>query len=466
MITSTASHLLDYPLCMNNCFLNSSAQITNGMKPVVLLFGALMTLNVYATNDLVLQMETSLGQTYNPFRYYNGQTDGTQIIPHERDTLEGVDLRAGVVLPLLSDDTKLILTGSLGKRRYLEDTTLDHLQGGVDADVEWVASKLVNGRAVAGEAQHLFNYINGGLNQKDIEHDRNAGVDVDFKITDSWSVMPKLFHTQLYYDLPVNQLYNNKQDGEQLGLRYFSPTGSSIEGGIRLSTTNFTDRNPAQIAFYDIPYGDSKLKPEYDTQYKETEYYFDTEWSYSVKTTTSAHIGMVRRRYSTFNNLDTNLTNAIARLTYRFSPQLRLDLQLYDQPFPIVDPSILYLVSKGARVDTLWLYSDKLQFNASAIFQNSSQVYIPGVPINVGAAQTSRMRRAGIGASYEIERGFRIFADSYFEKDRGDVPNLNLGQSVIKVGIQYTFENLPGSAARMNLARYQDYLSASPATPR
>ncbi|MFZ6690753.1 hypothetical protein [Undibacterium sp. SXout20W] len=432
-------------------------------QSIVLLCGVLISLSVHATNDLVLQIETSLSQNSNPFRFYNGQTDGAQVISHQKDTVEGVDLRAGVIIPVLSEDTRLVLTGSLGDRRYLEDTTLNHLQGGADASFEWVASKVLSGRIYAGDGQHLFNYINGSLTQKDIEHDKSAGVDVNVKITDSWWLMPKLLFNQLSYDLPINQLYNFKQNGRQLGLRYMSPTGSSIEGGARYSTTDFTDRSPSQIALYDLPYIGSTFKPEYDTQYKETELYFDAEWQYSIKTSTSAHLGMVRRRYSTFSNLDTNLSNVTVKTTYRYSPQLRLDLQVYDQPFSIVDPSILYVVSKGLRVDGLWLYSDKLQFNASALLQNSSQVYIPGVPsLNGNADRVDRMRRIGLGASYQLDRGLRLFVDSFLERNRGDVATLNVNQSVIKLGFEYTFENISGSAARMNLQRYQDYLSSIP----
>jgi len=237
---------------------------------------------------------------------------------------------------------------------------------------------------------------------------------------------------------------------------------------VRLSTTNYTDRSQYQIeTIYDIPYANSAIKPEYDTQFKETELYLDGEWQYSVKTTTSAHVGVIRRRYSTYSNLDTNLSNAIIRGTYRYTPQLRLDAQIFDQPFPIVDPTILYVVTKGVRLDALWLYSDKLQFNASAVMQNSSQVYIPGIVNLTGnVSQVARMKRVGLGASYQIDRGFRLFADSYFERNRGDVTTLNVNQSVIKIGFEYTYENLPGSAARMNLQRYQDYLSSSPAIAR
>ena len=86
--------------------------------------------------------------------------------------------------------------------------------------------------------------------------------------------------------------------------------------------------------------------------------------------------------------------------------------------------------------------------------------------LNGNAAQTDKMKRVGFGASYQLDRGFRLFADSYFERDRGEVATLNVNQSVIKLGFEYTFENLPGSAARMNLQRYQDYLSSSPAITR
>ncbi|MFZ6686501.1 hypothetical protein ACO0K0_01990 [Undibacterium sp. SXout11W] len=435
---------------------------------VALFFGTLFSMSVHATNELVLQMETSISGSHNPFRYYDGQSDSTQVIPHHTDTVEGADIRAGVIVPVLSDETRLMLTGSLGGRRYINDGTLNHLQGGANADFQWVASKLLSGRINAGAGQHLFNYINGSLSQKDIEHDKNAGFDVNIKVTDSWWLMPKLFYNQLYYDLPVNKLYDYKQDGRQIGVRYMSPTGSSVEGGVRLSTTNYTDRSQDQIEkIYDIPYANSVIKPEYDTQFKETELYLDGEWQYSVKTTTSAHVGVIRRRYSTYSNLDTNLSNAIVRGTYRYTPQLRLDAQMFDQPFPIVDPTILYVVTKGVRLDALWLYSDKLQFNASAVMQNSSQVYIPGIVNLTGnASQVARMKRVGVGASYQIDRGFRLFADSYFERNRGDVATLNVNQSVVKIGFEYTYENLPGSAARMNLQRYQDYLSSSPAIAR
>jgi hypothetical protein len=40
---------------------------------------------------------------------------------------------------------------------------------------------------------------------------------------------------------------------------------------------------------------------------------------------------------------------------------VRFEFQAWDQPIPIVDASVLYVVAKGARLDTVWQYSDKLR---------------------------------------------------------------------------------------------------------
>ncbi|MFX6330699.1 hypothetical protein ABTF76_20825, partial [Acinetobacter baumannii] len=85
----------------------------------------------------------------------------------------------------------------------------------------------------------------------------------------------------LNYDLPVNQLYNFDERGKQLSGRYYSPTGSSVEIGARLSETNFPDRSAQDIA-------------DLDQAYKESEAYLDAEWRYSSKTVTSMHMGVIR----------------------------------------------------------------------------------------------------------------------------------------------------------------------------
>lgn len=406
----------------------------------------------FATTELVLQLETSLSRDTNPFRFYDDQAGGgrkQEQIQRLTETVNASDIRAGTIIPLLSDQTRLTLSGSLGNRHYKEYRQLDHQPGAADAAFDWQAGKSVSGRVYAGKDKRLFEYINGSLTERDIAHTRRAGADVRIKPDDDWILSASLFRNTLSYDLDLNQLYNFDERGRQLGLRYMSPTGSSIEAGTRLSETSFPDRTPPQVR-------------DLDKKYKETELYLDGEWRYSIKTITSAHLGLIRRRYDVLNERDTRLFNAIWRGTYHYSRMLRLDLQLFDRPFTIVDPSILYVVSKGARVDALWKWSDKTNVNFSALLQNSDQELIPRLirPDN-NSSRKEKLQRIGVGASYQFERGFRLLFDSFYEKTDRAADDIKLRQGVVRLGIEYTFENLPGSAARLGLQRYQQSLSAT-----
>ncbi|MBC3915915.1 hypothetical protein H8L32_00325 [Undibacterium sp. CY18W] len=413
------------------------------------------------TVELVLQLETSLTSDSNPFRFYSqpvntdpANTPDTPVTPlglatPERDTVKGSDIRAGAIIPLLSDRTRLTLTGSLGNRYYKNYKELDHHVVAGDATLDWAAGQVFNGHVSAGKEDRLFQYINGTFTDKDISHQKRASADLNLKLTDEWSLNVKVDKSGLNYDLPVNQLYNFDERGRQFSGRYYSPTGSSVEVGTRLSDSNFPDRNAQEIA-------------DLDQSYKESEVFLDAEWRYSSKSVTSTHLGIIRRRYDNLTDRDTNLFNALWRGTYHYSPKLRLDLQLWDRPFTIVDRSVLYVITKALRFDAQWKYSDKSQMNFSTLLQNSDNVLVPRLAsLSDGSSRKEQLLRIGFGGAYEFERGFRVVLDSFYEKVRRESDGINLKQAVIKLGLEYTYENLPGSTSRMGLKRYQHSLSAS-----
>ncbi|MFZ6871297.1 hypothetical protein ACO0LF_04420 [Undibacterium sp. Di27W] len=413
------------------------------------------------TVELVLQLETSLTSDSNPFRFYEqtskaDQPDQTEASPTQqfrnRDSVTGTDLRAGAIIPILSERTRLILTGSLGNRHYKNYKDLDHHLTAADATLEWAAGQIVNGHVSVGKEDRLFQYINGSLTEKDVSHQKRAAADLNFKLTDEWSLNVKVDRAGLNYDLPLNQLYNFDERGRQLSGRYYSPTGSGVEIGSRLSETSFPDRNAQDIA-------------DLDKAYKESEVFLDAEWRYSSKSVTSAHLGIIKRQYDVLTERNTNLSNILWRGTYHYSPKLRLDLQLWDRPFTIVDRTVVYVLSKAMRFDAQWKYSEKSQMNFSTLLQNSDNVLVPRLAsVTDGAPGTSRkerLMRIGLGGAYEFERGFRLVLDSFYEKVQRESDGVNLKQSVVKLGLEYTYENLPGSNSRMGLKRYQHSLSAS-----
>ncbi len=429
---------------------------TNKYLPqLVCVLAVLPCLPASAANELVLQLETALTRDTNPLRFTDQANTDPGLVnsaQKQTDTVAAADLRFGAIVPVLSDQTRLVLTGSLGNRHYKNYSQLDHQTGGADLAFDWVAGHALSGRISAGKSKRLFQYINGSLTERDLSHEQRAGSDWRLRINNDFLLAASLSRSGLDYDLPVNQLYNFREHSKQAGLRYTSTTGSMLEGGLRWSDTEFPQRTEAQIT-------------QLDRAYKEREAYLDAEWNYSVKTVFSTHLGLIKRSYETLSERDTNLLNTIVRGTYLYSPQLRFDLQLFDRPFSIVDPAILYVQTKGIRLDSSWKYSPKLQWNASVLWQDSDQKLIPR--FDTAAALQSRkekLQRLGFGGNYLINRGFRLFLDSAYERTQREADGVQLKQAIIKLGFEYTYENIAGSAARMGLNRYQQFYSATEAT--
>ncbi len=424
---------------------------TSYSSPLLLsamLSASLLSAPAFATTELALQLATSLTGDSNPLRFYDGDAAAAQNgNPSTSDKVKALDVRAGLIIPILSDRTRLILTGSLGTRQYQTYQDLDHQEKAADASFEYAVGDLLAGRVIAGKEDRLFQYINGSLTAKDISHFSQTGAELTLKITDELSVPVKLDRSNLHYDLDVNQLYNFHQNGQQAGLKYYSPTGSNLELGVRFSDTDYPNRNPQQIA-------------DLDQRYRETETYLEAEWKYSVKTVVSTHLGLIRRRYDSLSDLNTNLLSTLVRGTYFYSPKLRIDAQIFDRPFAIVDPSILYVVTKGLRLDAQWNMSDKTQFHLTGLAQNSDQKLVPRLAeIQDSVSRKEKLTRAGFGINYQLQRGFRLMLDSFYEKVERDTNLPGLKQGVIMIGLEYSYENLPGSAAKMGLSRYQHSLN-------
>lgn len=421
-----------------------------------LLAGALLSAfagHASATNELALQLETSLSTDSNPLRFYDGREyKDTDPALRSGDQIRAGDLRYGATVPLVSEQTRLVLTGSLGKRRYMNDKQLDYHVHASDAHLEFAVNPLLSGRASYGDESRLFQYQDGSITDLDLAHQKYAGVDLLLKISNELTLHGKVYRSTVAYDLPVNQLYNANEKGRLLSLRYDSPTGSLLEGGVRASDSRYPDRTPQQIA-------------DLDRAWRENEAYLDAEWKYSVKTTASSHVGVIRRRYEQASEHDTALRALIARATYHYSPKLRLDLQAWDVPSTIVDKSTLYVRSRAVRFDALWSHTEKTKFNASALFQNSEQTLIASLA-QAGGAPANRkeqLTRFGLGWSTALDRSLRVFADSFVERARRPADQTRVRQAVVRVGLEYSYENIPGSASRMGLKRYQHPLSSSEA---
>ena len=405
--------------------------------------------------ELALQLETSLRTDSNPFKFYDNPPLGNpnpgpvQQDLRAGDSVTAASLLAGVLIPLASDQTRLILTGSLGTERYKDYSQLNHREGGGDATLDVSVADNLLLQAHSGAGKKLFQYINGSLTDRDLVTSRQTDLNAYWKLMNDFQFNAGLYRNQTNYELAVNQLYNNHEKGGQFFLRYTSPTGSSVQAGIRQGEAQYTDRDLQQIA-------------DLDQGYKERELAADIEWLYSTKTIFSGHLGKIRREYHFDDSRDTYLTNVVLRGTYHFSPSLRFDLQVFNRPYSLIDPAIQYVTATGQRLDLSWTYSPKWKMNLSYLHQNSEQQLIDRIIRARGySTRNEKLQRFGAGAVWQFDPRWRVMLDGIAERSNRDEDGLRQSQRIISLALEYTFENQTGSADKLRLRRYQQHYSAA-----
>ena len=163
-------------------------------------------------------------------------------------------------------------------------------------------------------------------------------------------------------------------------------------------------------------------------------------------------MGVINRKYPVLTTLDSKLTSALLDVRYAYSPQLGLELQAWDQPIPIIDPSVLYVVAKGGRLDSAWQWSEKVRLRGFALLQQENMVNIASLSSQNRQEQLSRL---GLSIDYFLQPHVRVFAQALSEKQWRTPTLPNISQASLQIGLEYTFETIPGAAKNNPLERFQ-----------
>jgi hypothetical protein len=403
---------------------------------------SLATIGASYGAEIAVQVVTSWKSDSNPLRFPNDNTAEVNTgNSRTRDQVLATDVRAGLIVPLLSERTRLVASATQGDRRYDHYTQLSHRPHAIDVALEWAMGNALTGKVGAADEQRLYDYLNGSLIERDLIHQRRTFGDLALRITPNLDITAGLQASRLRYDLQVNQLYNREENAQQIGLRYNTGTGSNITAGARFAHAQFPERTASQIA-------------NLDSGYRETEYFLDSEWVYSVKTKGSLRVGMIERKYETLSTQNTQLVNLLGRTTYQYSPKTRLDLQIYERPFSIIDPNTLFITARGGRFDASWQATPKTTLGLfvtreNVLFKNSSNA-AAGTPDN----RAESVWRPGLRLDYAATRGVRFFVDGFRETRKRSPDLAGIEQTVVRMGLEYTYENIDGAAQRSGLNRY------------
>lgn len=384
--------------------------------------------------EYVLRAQSSVQRHSNPYRLSN---DERAILG--ADTVLAHELSGAAIVPVLSDRTRLVVSGFLGDARYQEHRQLDHKPKRLDAAFQWRAGDLWQGAFGVSREDRLNRFLALSAPQRDVIESRSAYADLGLRVTESLT-LPELSvqRSSLRYEFPINALlYNRDETRAQVAVRYAGYAASYLQAGVMASNVEFLDRTPAQVAVIDERYDDREV-------------FVDGQWEYSPKTLLQARLGYRHRTYANLAERDVSLLTVEAKAAWQYSVKTRFDLALWHRPYGNEeDPAILYSTLTGVRGSIRWQYTDKLWFSFNAVRETQKNTRL-----SAGDGGSSVATRFGPRVEWAVNRNVKLVLDGWRDNVQGNnFPSST--STVVRVGVVLSTDNW-GTRGPERLIRYAD----------
>ena len=376
--------------------------------------------------DYAVQLGSSYQYQSNPARLPQSSSD----IRGAGVWVNSVGL--GLRMPLLSDDTRLDVGGTLADARYSNNRQLDHQPGNMLSTLHWRAGRLFAGRFDYGYQSQLNPNMARTWPERDLQTRDNKSAELGLRVSERLTLpVFGVFTNGTRYDQDINRtLYNRKDQGWQLSARYAGFGRSFAQAGLRHTEADYYSRTPDLVATI-------------DDRFTDNEAFVAARWDYSPKTLLQARVGLLKRSYVHLGDRDTNLFTFAGRATWDYSPKTRLDLQLWRRPYAYDDdPTVLYSIQTGGLASVTWRPTVKTAFQLGAELTRQRNTAFTG-----GNDQTLQIRRFGARVQWQQEDNLRWIVDVYRDRQMGESAGDSYNQNFVRVGLEYTF----GSRGKENL---------------
>jgi hypothetical protein len=391
-------------------------------------------LSAGAVTELLLQLDTSQRFDSNPFRFTKDAAIPAAVNPGKKnDSIISADVRAAVIHPLDSPDTRLLFIGQIGRRNFNQLDQLDNTEYNYRTAFEWRYGQLWKGTISVGNDQQLYNYLDGSITNREMTHVVNRNADLVFVVSPDIEIPFSVRFRRTEYDTPTNWLFDSHEQIVDVGLRYRSTTRSIFRTGIRSNAVNYPRRTEQQSVFL-------------DSRYKDREIYVDSDWQYSNFTRFSGRVSALNRHYSRLDEKDFTALTTEIKVNHDYSSKTRFNMEIWSRPYGTTDRATLYTLATGVQTGIVWQATAKTRgtLQASKELQRYQSVILDPGQSN---PKLSRIRW-GAGVVYAIERDISLYIDFFRDRlDRGSLGS-TIDQNTVKAGIEYSFENSRGLAQR------------------
>lgn len=368
-----------------------------------------------------LQAEAFGRYESNPFRF----SDASLVNARSSSVWHSV-VRGGLVVPLLSERTRLEMSGTYGRAQYSRFSQLNHHPARFDGAFYWHWGRLLEGSFSYVYDDRLYRYLNRTWPDRDMVHTRRAQATVGLKISESLT-MPILsvMSDRITYDHHETRMFFNRNvDQYQLAMRYSGMGLSRVQAGIREIRGDYFDRTPAWIALI-------------DRRYRDREVFLDVNWERNHRTILGAELGYRKRKYDLLTERDANLPHVLLRMGWRYSVKTRFDFVAWHRSYPNdEDPEVLYGTITAGRAQVRWQPSDKAWLSLAVTREREVDTILTGD--KGGVRHTLRV---GPRFEWQINRNVMLVLDGWHERTRGSSGSSSYRMNVARIGIVLSTDN-------------------------
>lgn len=393
-----------------------------------------------ATIDLSLKLETSLGHNSNLFRndalaLPTAEAGSDTPAPVQQPvTASGTRLHTAVVgvgIPLGSDTTRLVLTSRLSQQTYTQVDALDHQPAEHTAQLAWRFSDFATGQVAIGQTKSAYAF-DEFYNNLDLATRDWRSATLTLKATPSIEFPLQVASSRIsYQDQPVHGRLDAEQTSSTAAALYRSTTGSTAQVGLSQSRTTYPHRFQPNLT--NAP------------QERNTDAFLELLWVYSIKTQATLRLTSRQRRYANDDTSTPRLTLYRLAVAHTLSPVLRVDAQLWRQPVQTSETAIAYSIARGSGLGLTYTPSPKVSFALQWQKESQRDELFANAPAQV--PNNPDASRLSLRAQYTVTRGVNLFLEAGREK-RVHRATQTAHQNAWRVGLEYSFENLPGADQR------------------
>jgi hypothetical protein len=388
--------------------------------------------------EYVLEAETGLQWQSNPFRYSDAESNR-----RESDAIGQATIRAGLIVPMPSERTRLELSGVRTESRYNRFTQLDHAANHLEGAFRWQAGDLFVGSVAATSDDSLYRYLNRTAPSRDMVHTDNQSADVGLRVTDDLTLpMLRVSSETTRHDFALNRMrFDQDLERVQLAGRYTGWRQSAVTAGLSKAEGDYFDRTDELAALV-------------GRRYRDTEAFVDWTWDYSPRTTFAGRTSLLQRQYPGLTGRDTSLPTTYVRIGWEYSAKTRFDAIVWRLPYPnSEDPTVLYTTSTGGQVSAAWRASEKLWASATLAAERVHNTRFAGA----ADEDDSQVFRAGVRVEWELMRGVTLAVDAW--RDRTVAPGAldSFANNVVRASLLLRTDN--GSARPERLLWHPECLA-------